>query len=467
MKKIYLTALLILSVIYGFSQDFIGTWNGTLKVQGISLRIVFHIEKENAVYKATMDSPDQGAKGIPMSSATFENNKLTLELSSAGIKYVSTQIYQDSITGIFTQMGQQFPMNLYRIAKEPEKKIRPQEPLPPYPYNSVDIVFRNEKDNIQLAGTITYPSKKGKYPAVVLISGSGPQDRDEELLGHKPFLVLADYLTRNGYIVLRFDDRGTFKSGGGFKTATSFDFANDVNAAVKFLQSRPDVDVKNIGLIGHSEGGIIAPIVAANNKIIKFIIMLAGTSVNGSRIMIDQEKLIGKVNGMSEDDINKTVAINTEIYRIISNTTDKEELKKQLTSFLLEKASEFPAGSIPEGTDVNKFIEMQVAQIINPWMLNFSTYDPLPTLAKLKCATLALFGEKDLQVSPALNIPPLKEMLRTNKNKKFEIIEVKGVNHLFQECTTGSPSEYTQIEQTISPEVLKLISDWISKTTKR
>jgi dipeptidyl aminopeptidase/acylaminoacyl peptidase len=247
MKKLFLIALSILIVIYSFSQDISGTWNGTLKVQGISLRVVFHIEKENAVYKATMDSPDQGAKGIPMSAASFENNKLTLELSSAGIKYVSTQIYSDSITGIFIQMGQQFPLNLYRKAKEPEKKIRPQEPLPPYPYNSVDIVFHNEKDNIQLEGTITYPAKKGKYPAVVLISGSGPQDRNEELLGHKPFLVLADYLTRNGYIVLRFDDRGTFKSGGDFKTATSFDFANDVNAAVKFLQSRPDVDVKNIG----------------------------------------------------------------------------------------------------------------------------------------------------------------------------------------------------------------------------
>ncbi len=466
MKKLFLTALSILTVIYSFSQDITGTWNGTLKVQGISLRIVFHIEKEDASYKATMDSPDQGAKGIPMSSVSFENKRITLELGSAGIKYVSTQIYPDSITGIFTQMGQKFPMNLYRKAKEPDKKIRPQEPLPPYPYNSVDIVFRNEKDNIQLAGTITYPAKKGKYPAVVLISGSGPQDRNEELLGHKPFLVLADYLTRNGYIVLRFDDRGTFKSGGDFKTATSFDFANDVNAAVKFLQSRPDVDVKNIGLIGHSEGGIIAPIVAASNKKIKFIVMLAGTSVNGSQIMIDQEKLIGKVNGMS-DDINKTVAINTKIYRIISNTTDKDKLKEQLTSYLLEKASEFPAGSIPEGTDVNKFIEMQVAQIISPWMLNFSTYDPLPTLTKLKCATLALFGEKDLQVSPALNIPPLKEMLRTNKNKKFEIIEVKGVNHLFQECTTGSPSEYAQIEQTISPEVLKIITEWILKTTKR
>lgn len=467
MKRLFLITLLILSVLFSYSQDITGTWNGALKVQGISLRIVFHVDKAETGYKATMDSPDQGAKGIPMTAASFENNTLTIELSSAGIKYVSTQITADSITGTFSQMGQKFPMTLFRKAKEPEIKVRSQEPLPPFPYNSVDIVFTNEMDKIQLAGTVTYPAKKGKYPAVVLITGSGPQDRNEELLGHKPFLVLADYLTRNGFVVLRFDDRGTFKSGGDFKTATSFDFANDVKAAVKFLLSRSDVDAKNIGLIGHSEGGLIAPIVAAKDKKIKFIVMLAGPSVNGAQILLDQQMLIGKVNNMKDEDINKTYEINAEIFRLVNDIKDKDELKKQLTDFLLAKSVEFPSESIPEGTDLNKFIEMKVNEILSPWMHNFITYNPLPTLTKLKCATLALYGEKDLQVSPTLNIPPLQEMLKKNKNKKFEVVEVKSVNHLFQQCTTGSPAEYAEIDQTISPEVLKLISDWILKTTKR
>lgn len=467
MKRTFLTALLILSVILSYSQDITGTWNGALKVQGISLRIVFNIDKEGVGYKATMDSPDQGAKGIPMSAASFENNVLTIELSSAGIKYVSTQITSDSITGIFNQMGQKFPLNLYRKAKEPEKKVRMQEPQPPYPYNAVDIVFSNDKDKIQLAGTVTYPSKKGKYPAVVLITGSGAQNRDEELLGHKPFKVLADYLTRNGIIVLRFDDRGSFESGGDYKTATSYDFANDVKAAVNYLKSRNDIDLKNIGLIGHSEGGIIAPIVAAKDKKIKFIVMMAGPTVSGSEISLDQQSLIGKVNGMKEEDINKTSEINKEVFRLIREISNIDELKNKLTEYLLSKSNEFPAGSIPENTDVNKIIEMQIAQVTSPWMINFLTYNPAPTLTKLKCPTLALYGEKDLQVSPALNIPVMKKIIEQNKKSKIEIKEIKGVNHLFQECKTGSPNEYAEIDQTISPEVLKVMTEWILNTTKK
>ncbi len=449
------------------SQDITGTWNGKLTVQGgISLRLVFNIEKTDEGYKATMDSPDQGAKGIPMSSAVLENNVLTLEMSAAGIKYVTTEISKDSIVGTFSQMGQKFPLNLYREVKEPEKLVRPQEPLPPYPYNAVDIIFPNEKENIKLAGTITYPAKKGKYPAVVLITGSGPENRDEKIFGHKPFLVIADYLTRNGIIVLRFDDRGTFKSEGIFKTATSFDFATDVEAAIKYLKTRDDVDPKKIGLIGHSEGGIIAPIVAVEDKSVNFIILLAGTAVDGGEISISQQELIGKANGMKDEDIAKTIAINKEVFRMIRENNDTDSLKKQITEFLLSKSDEFPKGSIPEDTPVEKVIEMQVAQITGPWMLNFIRYNPAPTLSKVKCATLALFGEKDLQVSPALNIPVMKQMIEKSKNKKFEIQKIKGVNHMFQECKTGLPGEYVTIEQTFSPEVLKLISDWILKTTK-
>lgn len=449
-----------------FAQDITGTWNGALSVGGMKLRLAFNITKTENGFTATMDSPDQGAKGIPMSTAVFENNTLKLTLDAAKIIYTSTAIHPDSITGNFNQMGQNFPLTLYRKAVEIVKPKRPQEPLPPYPYKSEDITFRNERDNITLAGTLTIPDKKGKFPAVVLISGSGPQDRNEELLGHKPFLVLADYLTRNGIAVLRFDDRGTHKSGGYFQKATSFDFATDVEAAVKYLRSRKEINPKKIGLLGHSEGGIIAPIVANNDKQLKFIVLLAGPSVQGSKISLNQQELIGRANGMKEDDIRITKEINEYIFGLVHTENDTAKLKQQITDYLLAKADKIPGLTIPEGSTKESIIAMQIDQLTSPWMLNFIRYNPAENLNKLKIPTLALFGEKDLQVSPQLNEAPMREAF-IKANNKGEVIVIPGVNHLFQECTTGSPNEYAGIEQTISPKVMKIIANWILNTLKK
>ncbi len=237
MKKITLILFTIFTTLSIYGQDITGKWNGILKVQGTQLRIVFNITQTDKVYSSTMDSPDQGAKGIPVTSTNYENSILKLEVSNAGIQYEGTLNKENVFVGTFKQGGQSFPMNLSKEKIEKQKIVRPQEPTKPYPYYSEEVKFENTKDKIVLAGTLTLPKKNGTFLAVILISGSGPQNRDEELLGHKPFLVLADHLTKNGIAVLRFDDRGTAKSTGDFKNATTFDFATDVEYAIKYLQT--------------------------------------------------------------------------------------------------------------------------------------------------------------------------------------------------------------------------------------
>ena len=281
MKKFFLLILGFFCLNTVFAQEITGDWNGVLSIQGMKLRLVFHVTKTDAGFTAAMDSPDQGAKGIPMTSAKFENNVLTLEHTAAKIVFSGTLDKMGFVTGNFVQGGMTFPLMLTKKEVVIEKPKRPQDPVKPYPYNSEDITFVNNKDSITLAGTFTYPTGKGKFPVVVLITGSGAQNRDEELMGHKPFLVLSDYLTRNGIAVLRYDDRGSYASKGNFAKATTADFARDVEAAVQYLKTRKEVNSKKIGLIGHSEGGLIAPIVAAGNKDVNFIVMMAGPGISG------------------------------------------------------------------------------------------------------------------------------------------------------------------------------------------
>ncbi|HET7732223.1 MAG TPA: alpha/beta hydrolase, partial [Paludibacter sp.] len=318
MKKIILGLSLLFIALTTSAQDITGEWNGALKIQSMQLRIVFHVTKTETGYTATMDSPDQGAKGIPMSNATYENQTLTLELAAVKINYSGTFDNKETVTGTFNQAGQSFPLVLTRKAVDRIEVKRPQNPAKPYPYYSEEVTFENKKDSITLAGTLTLPKKVGKFPVVVLISGSGPQNRDEELMGHKPFLVLSDYLTHNGIGVLRFDDRGTNASKGNFAKATTNDFAGDVEAAVNYLKTRKDIDNKRIGLIGHSEGGIIAPIVAVNCKDVKYIVLMAGTAIPGSELLLRQQELIGRASGMTEEALKTTAELNTRIYKLVN-----------------------------------------------------------------------------------------------------------------------------------------------------
>ncbi|MBN1116926.1 MAG: alpha/beta fold hydrolase [Bacteroidales bacterium] len=454
--------LALLTSIAGFSQEVEGAWNGELNVAGQKLRLVFNIEKSDAGISATMDSPDQNAYGIPVSEATFEDSKLFISITPAGIKFEGT-LAGDSISGTFSQMGSSFPMTLSKNAQKVEKPKRPQEPDKPYPYVSENITFENTEAGIHLSGTLTLPDAKGKYPAVVLISGSGQQNRDEELMGHKPFLVLADHLTRNGIAVLRFDDRGAGESGGDFSKATSFDFATDVKAAIDYLKSRKEIDPATIGLMGHSEGGIVAPVVASQHPDeVGYIVLLAGPGLPGSEIVMMQQQLIGKASGMPEDELELAVGMNKQIFDLIDEIDNSEELQKKVRDLFHKKIKQNPE-MVPEGMEAGQFIDMQLSLLLTPWMKNFLTYDPVLALKKVRCPVLALNGEKDLQVPPKENLEIIRETLENAGNNNVSTIELKGLNHLFQECETGLPSEYGQIEQTMSPIALNTILKWVEK----
>ena len=465
MRTISILLITFLISITATAQDITGKWNGALKVQGTQLRLVFNVTKSENGLTSTMDSPDQGANGIPVTKTTFENSKIKFEVANARIEY-DGELNGDEITGTFKQGGQVFPMNLSRKAIEKEVVKRPQEPSKPYSYYSEDVTFQNPKANISLAGTLTLPEKEGVFPVVVLITGSGPQNRDEELVGHKPFLVISDYLTKNGIAVLRYDDRGVAESKGDFKTATTADFATDVESAITYLKTRKEINKKQIGLVGHSEGGLIAPMVASKSKDVSFIVLLAGTGIQGDKLLLLQQELIAKANGASESDIKKSVQANANLFKMVLQSNDNQKLKADLTNKINEIVKNDNSSEIPKGMTKDQYIALQVDQITSPWMEYFMKYNPVPALEKVKCAVLAVNGEKDLQVPPKENLIAIKNALAKGGNKNVTTIEFPNLNHLFQECKTGSPNEYASIEQTFSPRALAEITQWIKSQTK-
>ncbi len=447
------------------AQEIIGQWNGVLKVQGTQLRLAFNISKSDNGLITTMDSPDQGAKDIPVTSTSFENSVLKIAIVNAKIEFEGTLGKDGIITGTFKQNGQSFPMNLSKEKIEKQKIVRPQEPIKPYSYYDEEITFENKKAGIVLAGTLTMPKKEGNFPVVILISGSGPQNRDEEILGHKPFLVLSDYLTKNGFAVLRYDDRGTALSKGVFKTATSADFATDVEAAITYLKTRKEINKKKIGLMGHSEGGMIAPMVASKSKDVAFIVLLAGTGIDGGEILLMQQKLIGKASGVNDIDLQKNENLNKNTFEIVRNSSDLKQLEIDLTEYISNYFKNNPDSGKSEGMSEDDFIKLQVKPIANPWMQYFIKYNPAPALEKVKCPVLAINGEKDLQVPPKENLEAIKNALTKGGNKKTTTKELPNLNHLFQDCKTGAPSEYATIDETFSPKAMSEILNWLQLQT--
>ena len=418
----------------------------------MKLRVVFHIINTEDGLKATMDSPDQGMKGLPVTAVTRNGNSLKLEAKNINGAYegkVSADL--SSIDGTWSQNGASFPLVLKRTKDEAilEPK-RPQVPAKPYPYREQEVTYGNQVQNVTLAATFTVPKGTGPFPAALLITGSGPQDRDETLLGHKPFLILSDYLTRHGIAVLRADDRGTGKSTGVFANATTADFATDVEAGVAYLKTRSEVNPQKIGLIGHSEGAMIAPMVAARNKDVAFIVMMAGTGVPGDQVLVAQGEAIQVVSGVKAEDAAIDAAKRQEIIKLIETEKDQAVLEKELT----EKMK----GNVPDAQ-----IGMEITQMTSPWMRYFLTYDPSTALRKLTCPVLVLNGSLDKQVLPDQNLPVIRKALEEAGNKHFEIDELPGLNHLSQTAKTGSPAEYAQIEETMSPLVLEKIGVWILK----
>ncbi|WP_316823634.1 alpha/beta hydrolase family protein [Pedobacter gandavensis] len=354
----------------------------------------------------------------------------------------------------------------FSIFAQEIKPKRSQEPQKPYPYYSEDVIFENKQAGINLAGTLTLPQKDGVFPTVILISGSGPQNRDEELAGHKPFLVISDYLTKNGIAVLRFDDRGTALSEGDFNKATSVDLATDVESAIAYLKTRKEINSQKIGLIGHSEGGLIAPMVAADSKDVAFIIMLAGPGIPGDKILLIQQRRIAQVSGTSRNEIKETERMNRKIFDLIKTNTDTSSLKADLRANLELFLSQNPTFKITDGMTKEEFIDLQIKTYDTPWMRYFIKYDPVPTLEKVKIPVLVLNGGKDLQITPKENLRAIKKAFRKAKNKNVTIKKLPDLNHLFQKSDTGLPNEYPLIEQTYSPVMLEEVLNWLKLQIK-
>lgn len=445
-----------------------GNWEGEMNV-GQKVRLVFKVKEAEGKLSATMDSPDQGVTGIPVGNTSMNADSVLFDLSNAGIQYTGL-LSGDEIQGVWKQAGRNFPLVMKRTDK-PTELVRPQTPKPPFDYISEDVTFKNADGSISYGATITIPKGVKTYPAILLVSGSGPQNRDEELMGHKPFAVIANYLTNKGYIVLRVDDRGVGQTTGDRKKATSADFAKDASAAIDYLKTRKEVNQKKVGIMGHSEGGMIAPMLASERKDIDFIILMAGPGVKVYELMEDQSAAVMSAGGVSD----AIVAEYRKLYRgieqaIISSKTGEEaQLKmKEVTgawkSSASKEAREFI--DIDDFEKEKKYISEFMALYHDTWFNYFLKYDPQPTLQKLSCKVLALNGGRDVQVLAKQNLEGIRESLTKGKNKNFEVKELSGLNHLFQRCNTCSPQEYGTLKETISEDALKAVSDWLDKKVK-
>lgn len=340
---------------------------------------------------------------------------------------------------------------------------RPQTPKPPFPYQQQSVSVENPKaEGVRLAGTLTLPNGSERVPAVVLISGSGPQDRDEAILEHRPFAVLSDFLTRRGVAVLRYDDRGVAESTGDFASATSQDFASDARACVEFLRNHPRIDPERIGLCGHSEGGLIAPMVAVEDSRIAFCVLLAGTGVPGDQILASQTHLLLKASGAGEKELESQAKLQRAVLDLGLRrpALSADEISEAVRGLIQEMDD--PAQ--PASKEVQEGISQQAKLLAAPWFQFFLAYDPAPALEKLRCPVLILNGSKDLQVDPTLNVPAIEAALRRGGNDRFRAMVLPDLNHLFQTCETGSPAEYESIQETMSPLVLEAIVDWLRDT---
>ena len=443
-------------------RPLLGGWTGAIDAGGQTLRIIVHFTSVKNELNATIDIPQQNAKGVSLKNVRLDSSALHMELPAGlGVAVFDGRVKGDSIGGRFTQAG--FVGTFYLLRGEEPKEEQPPEPPPPYRVE--DVVFHN--DTLTLAGTLTVPPKEGRHPAVIMITGSGAQNRDEELFGFKPFKVIADYFTRHGIAVLRYDDRGVGGSSGSTSESTTSDFATDVLAALKYLQTRPDINPKQIGLCGHSEGGIVAPLAASRSENVAFIILMAGPALNGEQIILAQTELIMRADSASEQEIKDALSMNKRIYDIVKSGGDlasfRPELEKQARRAMEAMKPEARESIKDPDAYIKARVDATIKQVSTPWFKYFLTYDPQPALEKIHCPVLALFGERDLQVPAEMDKTAMEKALRQGGNKDFTLKILPKANHLFLSAVTGSPSEYPTLKKEFVPGFLKTMTDWILK----
>jgi pimeloyl-ACP methyl ester carboxylesterase len=433
-----------------------GDWEGAIVGPAARLRIVVHVRTGRFGTTALMDSPDQLAYGIPLEGLAREGDRVSFQQAAIHGSYAGVLSADGkTIIGEWNQ-GRGVPLILTKTAGQATAARRPQTPVKPYPYREEEVVFASAP-GVRLAGTLTLPVGKGPFPAAVLITGSGAQDRDETLLGHKPFLIIADRLTRDGIAVLRYDDRGFGQSTGQFAKALTSDFAADAAAAVVFLRRRGDIDPARVGLIGHSEGGLVAPMVAAKDRKLGFVVLLAGPGAPLSEVLAAQRLAIGPGMGAGPKMIAASQALLDHAVAAMQGAKDDAEAEVRATAVLTAEGA--PLGLTPA------LAAAQAKQLSSGWMRGLLSYDPRPTLAQVRAPILAVNGSKDLQVPTKQNLDAIR--LATSANKDVTIVELPGLNHLFQTAPTGAVGEYADIEETVAPLALDTVSNWVVAHTRR
>lgn len=432
-----------------------GHWEGEIQTPNAPLQVMVDLTQEAGAWKGDIDIPLQGAKDLPLEGITVEGSKVRFAIANIpGTPTFDGTLENGAIRGTFTQGSASIPFRLGREAVELPRK--PQEPKPPFPYTSEEVSYTN--GDIKLAGTLTVPQGPGPFPAALLITGSGAQDRDEALLGHKPFLVISDHLTRNGIAVLRVDDRGVGGSTGKVDESTTADFAQDALAGVRFLKKHAKIAPDRIGLIGHSEGGVVAPLAASQSTDVAYVVLLAGTGVPGAEVITLQSERISRASGMSEENIKREDEVMRRSIEVMRSEKDPAvrdtKLRELARRGLALQSPEEQAGS-------DAMIDAQVKMVTSNWFRYFLDYDPRPALRKLKVPVLALNGELDLQVIADQNIPEIEKALKEAGNPDVTVRRLPGLNHLFQPVKTGNPAEYAASDVTVDPSVLDLMTKWI------
>jgi len=431
------------------------SWTGAATLPGgAELGFSIHITRGDEP-TATIDIPTQGAMGIPLEVVSVDGDSVLLRIPApANAEIAGTVNDQGELAGMLKQAGMEFPFKMSR-SSAPTGPVRPQHPEPPYPYVVEEVAFENTGAGVTLAGTLTLPEGDGPFPAAVMITGSGPQDRDETLVGHKPFLVIADHLTRAGVAVLRYDERGVAESTGDFATALTDDFADDALAAVAFLQSDDRIDNERVGLIGHSEGGLVAPMAASSDPSVAFIVMLAGLGVDGGEILVSQQIALTGAGGTPE--MARTVGEKMRVMVDALLADDPDGARDPLRVVLRTQM----VGATEDQVDAT--FAQQIGMFTSPWMMRFVELDPAESLSRVTQPTLALFGGLDLQVVSDINAPRMRDALDRAPTEDVTIVTFPGLNHLFQTARTGSTSEYAMIEETFSEGALSLMTSWITQ----
>jgi alpha/beta superfamily hydrolase len=471
-------ALLFCGIIFlcsrSAAQNTTGTWEGNLHVQGNEIPIVFHIGKDSTgKLVASFDSPSQHALNLPVSEVIQKQDSLILMMAILKGKFAGhlTSGYKQ-MNGLWYQGGGSLPLEMSKTSEVSglKEQKRPQTPLAPYAYHSGDVIYYNADKTIQYGGTITYPegSADKQYPAVILITGSGQQDRDETIFGHKPFAVIAYFLTKKGFVVLRTDDRGIGKTTGNFSQSTTLDFAKDVEASLDFLEKQPQVDKGKIGLIGHSEGGMIAPMVAGERNEIKFIVLLAGPGIPIIDLMQMQTEAVAVSEGKTSAAANADGVMMHTVWEEVLKNQDSvhtvQNIRNKLRAWINTLDSGTRATIKPKDTSlVNQQISQAVVALKSPWYQYFIAFNPQPFLQKLTCKVLALNGSKDVQVIASPNLAGIESALKKSKSPGYDTIQLAGLNHLFQTCVRCSPSEYSELEETFSPRALQVMGEWLQK----